>query len=150
MGWILFMVLAWSTALMLVPIRYWRKSWPVGIFGIAAIYAIDNTLAELGAFRFWHGGIYISYLPLYYWLGYFPGGIVFDCFRPKRHINRLIYVLVFAAGYLFVELVMIYFGYFQHLRWNAFKSLLLNVAGFTVSMWFAEWMEEGRNGGLST
>ena len=145
MGWILFMIFLWSAALILVPLKHWKKSWPVGIFGMASIYAIDSTLVYLGAFRFWHGGAYLSGLPLYYWVSYFPGGIIFDYFRPRRHIWRLLYILITAAIYLMIELIMIYFGYFQYVNWNAFMSYQLNVVGFTVSMWFAEWLEEGRN-----
>jgi hypothetical protein len=135
------MIFTWSTAVILVPLKHWKKSWPVGIFGMTVIYVIDGTLISLGAFRFRDGVDFLSGLPLYYWLGYFPGGILFDNLRPKEHFKKLIYIISFAAAYLFVEIVTIYLGYFRHLNWNAYNSLLLNVVGFTVTMWFAEWIE---------
>ena len=144
MGWIIFMISVWVSALLIVPLRSWRKSWPVGIFGLACIYVLDNTLAGLGAFKFWHGGIYLSGLPLFYWVSYFPGGILFDYLRPHKHGSRLVYMLIIAAAYLIIELVMVYVGYFQYVNWNIYRAYLLNLVGFTVSMWFAEWVEQGK------
>lgn len=144
MGWIIFAIILWLAALILVPLKQWKKSWPMGVFGLVSLFVIDDTLAILEAFRFFHGIFYLSNLPLFYILAYFPGGIFFDHFRPHRHMWRLFYIIAFAAVYLGVELFMIYIGYFQHLNWNAWKSLLLNLFGFTISMWFAEWLEQRR------
>jgi surface polysaccharide O-acyltransferase-like enzyme len=128
-----------------VPLKHWKKSWAVGIVAMVVVFSLDNTMEHLGAFKFWYGGIYVYGLPLFYWLCYFPGGIMFDYLRPHKHIWRLAYILIIAAVYLMIELVMVYSGYFQYVRWNAFMSYLLNVVGFTITMWYAEWLEEGRN-----
>lgn len=141
MGWIIFSIFGWSTALLLVPLKYWKRSWPVGIFAMVIIFIMDDTLAKLDAFKFLDGRVYLSSLPLFYWLAYFPGGIIFDHFRPQKHVRRLLYIFVWATGYLVVELFFIHIGYFRHLNWNLYKSFLLNVCGFTLSMWFSEWMQ---------
>lgn len=147
MGWIIFMILAWTTALIIVPLKGWKKSWPVGLLAMIILLVIDNALVYLGAIKFWHGNIYVYDLPLYYWLAYFPGGIVFDHYRPNKHIWRLCYIFIWAAAYLLAELAMIYFGYFQHLNWSVYRACLLNVGGFTITMWYAEWLEEWLNEG---
>jgi hypothetical protein len=138
------MISAWSAALILVPFKHWKKSWPAGIIGMLVVFFLDDTLVYLGAFKFWDGGIYLFGLSLYYWLSYFPGGIIFDYLRPHKHIWRLAYILTFAAVYLMIELVMVYVGYFQYIKWNAFMSFMLNIVGFTLMMWYVEWLEEGR------
>lgn len=141
MVWMIFVALAWMVTLLLVPLKYWKKSWPVGIFALAIIFVLDDTLAKLGAFRFLNGRIYLGSLPLFYWLAYFPGGILFDYFRPKKHMQRLLYIFIWTAGYLAVELFIIHIGYFQHLKWSPYRAFLLNASGFVITMWFAEWME---------
>ena len=140
MGWFIFMILAWSAALLLVPIRHWKRHWPVGIFGMASIYAIDSTLIYLHAFSFYYRGISVSGLPLHFWLSYLPGGIIFDYFIPPDNIRKPLYIMVAAALLLAIEIAMIYTGYFQHINWNAYRSHLLNVGGFIIIMWFAEWI----------
>ncbi|HYE84625.1 MAG TPA: hypothetical protein VEG39_20990 [Clostridia bacterium] len=139
------MIVIWLAALVFVPLKHWKNSWPIGIFGMVCIYAIDGTLVYLGAFRFWGEGIYISGIPLCYCIGYFPGGILFDHFRSHEYIKRPLYILITAAVLLAMELIMAYFGYFQHLSWNAYRAYLLNAGGFTILMWLSEWMEQGRN-----
>ncbi len=145
MAWLIYMIIVWTVALIFVPLKHWKKSWPVGITAMVIVFILDNTLEHLNAFKFWYGGIYLSGLPLYYWLCYFPGGIIFDYLRPYKHIWRLTYILIVAFVYLLIELVMIYSGYFQYIKWNAAMSYLLNIVGFTISMWYAEWFEELRN-----
>ncbi len=145
MGWLIFMIVVWTVALAFVPLKHWKKTWPIGIVAMAVVYLLDSAMIYLGAFKFWHGSIYLSGLPLLYWLSYFPGGIIFDYLRPNKHIWRLVYILVIPAVYLMIELVMVYSGYFQYINWSAFMSYLLNVVGFTLMMWFAEWLEQGRD-----
>lgn len=145
MGWVIFMIVVWAVVLAFVPLKQWKKSWTIGITAMVVVFILDNALVYLGAFKYWHGVAYLSGLPFFYWLSYFPGGIMFDRLRPHKHIWRLAYIIISAAAYLMLELVMVYFGYFQYLNWNVFMALLLNVVGFTMMMWFAEWMEEGRD-----
>jgi hypothetical protein len=145
MAWIIFVAAAWIVTLLLVPLKYWKKSWPVGIFALAIIFILDDTLVKLGAFRFLNSRVYLSGLPFCYWLAYFPGGVMFDYFRPKEHIQRLLYIFVWAAGYLAVELIYIYIGYFRHLNWNEYRAMMLNTGAFCITMWFAEWVENPIN-----
>lgn len=144
MGWLIFVIISWLTALLIVPLKNWKESWLMGIFGLICIFFIDNTLASLDAFKFLHGGIYLSELPFFYWISYFPGGILFDYFRPSRHIWRIVYIAALAAGYIIPETIMRYFGYFQYINWKIYMAFPLNITGITVTMWFAEWLEEGK------
>lgn len=125
MGWIIYMIFSWITVLLIVPLRNWKKSWPMGIFGLVCIYLIDNTLASLDAFKYLHGGIYVSELPFFYWISYFPGGILFDYLRPRKHIWRIIYIIALAAVYMVPEAIMRYFGYFQYINWKAYRGFPL-------------------------
>jgi hypothetical protein len=143
-GWILFSLIVWLLTFLIVPLRYWRRSWHMGLFGMVIILVIDSKLAKLGAFRSFHNGLLIYGLPLPYWIAYFPGGIFFDYLRPKNHLWRFLYIPIISAAYLIVELIMMNLGYFQYLNWKAINSFILNLIGFTVSMWFAEWWEEGK------
>jgi hypothetical protein len=141
MGWLVFDLSIWFIALLLVPLRNWKRSYVIGLAGMLIVLAIDSKLIVLGAFRYYHNGTFIYGLPLPYWLAYFPGGIFFDYFRPKSNLWRILYIFIFSALYLVIELIMKKLGYFIHLNWTVLNSYILNLFGFTVSMWIAEWWE---------
>lgn len=145
MGWLIFDVIAWLTALKLVPSGQWKRLWPIGIIGMLANYAIDSTLVGLGAFDFNFKMGNISGLPAPYWLSYFPGGILFGYYCPEEKRLRFLYVLVAALVLLAAELIMIWFGYFYHINWNIIKSYLLNVFGFTALLWLSQWIGAIKN-----
>ncbi len=140
MGWLVFGIIAWLTALILVPLRQWKRLWPAGIIAMSVLYAIDSTLVGLGAFQFTNSNVWVSGLPAPYWLGYFPGGVLFAYYCPQIRWWELIYILFMAAILLVMELIMLGLGYFHHLNWNPVKSYILNVGGFTVTLWLIQWL----------
>lgn len=140
MGWLVFGMAAWITGLVLVPIKYWKKLWPLGIAAMALIFPIDATLIDLGAFKFSQSNIELSGIPVYYWLSYIPGGVLFGYYCPGEKRHKLLYLLISALIFLIMELIMLWLGYFHHLDWNPVKSYLLNIGGFTVMLWLAEWL----------
>ncbi|GBF33506.1 hypothetical protein DCCM_2608 [Desulfocucumis palustris] len=140
MGWLIYGILAWLTALIIIPLREWKKLWPAGIIAMSILYAIDSTLAGLGAFQFTHSDVKVSGLPVPYWLSYFPGGIVFVYYCPPIRWWKLIYILSAAAILLALELIMLRLGYFHHLNWNPFKSYILNAGGFIATLWLTQWL----------
>jgi len=48
-------------------------------------------------------------------------------------------LLLTAFIFVLMELIMMWAGCFQYIHWNTIKSFLLNIFGFTVVIWFAEW-----------
>lgn len=130
---------SWVLSLWLVPGRQWKKLWPAGLIGMTVLYAIDSTLAGLGAFTFNQGSLYLSGVPVFYLLSSFAGGILAVHYYPSPKGWRLPYILLIALLLLLAEAVMIRFGFFQHLKWSIERSLLLNVLGFTVMIWLSRW-----------
>ncbi|MDA8227703.1 MAG: hypothetical protein M0T74_08360 [Desulfitobacterium hafniense] len=140
MTWWVFGVVAWLAGVLLVPINYWKKLWPLGIAGMAIIYPIDSTLVSLGAFDFGFGTVKISGVPIPYWLSYIPGGILFGYYCPPKRLSRLTYIVILAFVLMVVELFMIWLGYFNYHNWNPIKSFILNAGGFTIMLWLAQWL----------
>lgn len=140
MEWLVFGGVAWLTGLLLVPIKYWKKLWPLGMAGMMVIFPIDTTLIDLGAIDFSSGAEKIFSLPISYWLSYIPGGILFGYYCPIGRWQKFIYILIVAFVFLIIELIMVWLGYFYHLNWNPVKSYLLNVGGFTIMLSLAEWL----------
>lgn len=151
MAWIIFALASWIAVLLLVPLHYWKKSWIVGAVGMTVLYFIDSTLVKLGAFRFNYNGSMIFGLPLPYLISYLAGGMAFDYFRPQgSRWRRIGYIFATALFLLVLELIMLYIGAFRYIRWNIAMSALLNLGGFTILMWFAEWLNLKQNEGLRT
>jgi len=107
---------------------------------MTVLYTIDSTLVDLGAFAFSPGGGLISGIPIPYWAGSFAGGILFGYFIPGQPQWKPVYILAAAFLFLAAELIMVRLGTFHHINWNPFKSFLLNVFGFTITLWWAEWL----------
>lgn len=140
-GWMIYMIVAGLTALLLVPLKYWLKLLPAGVAALLIVLAIDNTLTSLMAFQFVHEGLYFFKLPLTYWISYFFGGILFAYFRPEGKWKRILYIFGAALFLLTLEYIMMMLGYFQHLNWNLLNSYVLNIFGFVISLWIIEWFE---------
>lgn len=145
MGWWIYLIITITIALLLVPVNKWRRLSIIGFIGMLTILPIDHALISLGAFKFNFTGLSVLGLPLPYWIGYFPGGILFAYFRPTIRIKRLLYILFSAAAFAFVELITIKLGLFIHLNWSIFNAFILNIYGFTTVTWFIEWLFPTRN-----
>lgn len=104
-GWLIYMIVAFVTTLLAVPVRYWQKLWGAGITGMIVILLIDHTLSSLQAFQFVHQGIRVFSLPIPYWLSYFPGGIIFAHYRPFGRWNQLLYIIGFAVFLWLLEYI---------------------------------------------
>lgn len=140
-GWLLYMITAFITAFLTVPIKSWKELWSAGITGMICILLIDSTLVSLQAFQFVHTGARIFGLPIPYWISYFCGGIIFAYYRPYGVWKRLLYVIGFAVFLWLLEYMMILLGFFQHLHWTLLNSLLLNIIGFTLIFGLYEWLK---------
>lgn len=140
MGWIVFCIIAYLLALIIVPIKQLKRLWPAGIIALVVIYGIDSTLIGLGAFSYSFASSLLSGLPILYWISAFPGGILLAYLYPSKKPWRLLYILLAAAVYLGMELVMYLLGYFQYGLWNPVMSYFLNVGGFMAVLWLAHWL----------
>lgn len=140
-GWLIYMIIAFIVAVLAVPLKYWRGLINAGITGMAGALLIDGTLLSLQAFQFVHTGLRIFGLPVPYWISYFFGGIIFAHHRPFGKWSRFIYVLGFAVFLWLLEYIMILLGFFQHLRWTLFKSMVLNILAFTLVLAIIEWLQ---------
>ncbi|HBV95998.1 MAG: hypothetical protein JL50_05120 [Peptococcaceae bacterium BICA1-7] len=140
MEWLAFGGIAWLTGLLLVPLKNWKKLWPLGIAGMIIVFTIDSTLVSLGAFKFSSSTPEISGIPVPYWLSYIPGGIIFGYYCPNERWLKLVYIAISAFALLVMELIMLWLGYFNYINWNPAKSFMLNAGGFTIMLWLAEWL----------
>ncbi len=139
MGWFVFMVVVWVLGLVLVPVRLWKKLWLAGMMGMLVVLAIDSTLIKLGAFKSIHSGISVLGLPIPYWAGYFPGGMLFAYYRPVGRWHVLGYIAGTAFVLWLMEAIMIRLGFFQHINWDLFKAYILNVGGFIILFSLFDW-----------
>ncbi|MDQ2085568.1 hypothetical protein RBH29_03860 [Herbivorax sp. ANBcel31] len=125
-----------------MPKNKWGKLFVLGLVGMVIILAIDSALIALGAIKFNFAGLNALGLPLPYWISYIPGGILFAHFYPTVWIQKFLYILFAAVSFVFVEFITIQIGLFQHLNWNIFNAIILNIGGFTIYSWFTEFYFE--------
>jgi len=111
----------------------------MGLFTIVLLYLIDSTFIELGAYSYNPLILSFSGISIFYLLSSFPGGILLVYFYPKNKKMQVPYILLTAFIFVLMELIMMWAGCFQYIHWNTIKSFLLNIFGFTVVIWFAEW-----------
>ena len=140
LGWVIFFIIAWLTALILVPIEEWYSLWPSGLIGMSIIYIIDTALITLGAFKYSFGNKVLGDIPVFYWLSSFPGGVLLVYYYTV--IDRWLhfpYILLASAIFLAMEYIMIKLGYFHHLKWKISKSFVLNIIGFSVVISLVQW-----------
>lgn len=140
MGWYIFLGVAFVITLATVPLVQWQKLWPIGLISIVTLYIIDTTFIGLGAYSFRNGSSLLSGIPLTYIISYFPGAILLVHFYPQKNKWRFPYILLAAGFFLFMELVMVWIGYFHYIKWNPVRSYLLNVFGFLAIFWMAQWL----------
>jgi hypothetical protein len=118
----------------------------MGPFSIVILYLIDSTFIELGAFSYSAQILSLSGISIFYLLSSFPGGILLVYYYPKNKKMQVPYILLAAFIFLLMELIMMWAGYFQYVHWNSLKSYLLDIFGFTVVLWFAEWSGKAGKG----
>ncbi len=139
-GWKLFFLVSLLATVIFVPLSDWEKLWPVGLLAIVVIYLIDSVLIKLGAFKYSLGSSILSGIPFFYLLSGFNGGVLFVSLLPDSSMWQLPYILAAAVIFLFLEYIMVVLGYFHYLKWNPFKSYVLNIFGFIVVVWLAQWL----------
>ena len=139
MVWIIFLIIACLTALILTPIKKWKRLWPAGITGLILLYLIDSTFVRLEAYSYTFSNSLPSGIPTFFWLSSFPGGMILAYYYPQRKRWQFPYILVAAAIFLVMELVMYWLSYFHYNKWNPVNSYFLNVIGFTVVLHLSEW-----------
>lgn len=140
LGWVVFFVVAWLTAILVVPWANWIRFWPVGLVGMIVNYGIDTTLIVLGAFRYSQGKPNLKGIPVFYLLSVFPGGLLLASFFPEVRWMQFPYILLASLVLLSMELFMKWTGYFHHMKWNPVNSFFLNITAFTLVLWLAQWL----------
>lgn len=138
MGWLVLFFAAWLLALTMVPIKEWKRLWPAGVVGLATIYVIDSTLIGLGAFSYSLGNPVLTGLPTFYLLSSFAGAVLLAYHCPKQGWWQILFVMLMAAAFLLIEVVMYKLGYFHYLLWSPASSYILNIGGFIVVLWLAQ------------
>ncbi|SHK00793.1 hypothetical protein [Desulforamulus aeronauticus] len=143
MGWIVFFFAAWLLALLLVPIKEWRKLWPAGIVGLILLYLIDILLIKLGAisYRTDHTLLYkLVGLPTFYWTSAFPAAMILVYHYPSQNWQRVLYILFTAGLFLGLEIIMGWLGYFYPRQWSSVIAYCLDVGGFLVVISLSRWV----------
>lgn len=140
MGWIYFFCIAYALPLLLVPHHKYKKYFPIGLVSIIILFIIDSTFIKLGAFSYSFGTPYISKLPLLYLLSAIPGGILLVHFFPQKNRRmQLPYILLAAALFLIIELVMLWLKYFNYHDWSFLNSYILDIFGFIIVIWLSQY-----------
>ncbi|SHI85845.1 hypothetical protein [Desulfofundulus thermosubterraneus] len=140
MAWLVWFLFSFFLTVLLVGKKGWLQLWPVGLAALAVVYVLDSTLIRLGAFAYSFGLPALGGLPLLYFLSTLINAAAVARFYPVRRWLRLPYIIVLSAVYLLVEWVMILTGNFRHINWSLWRSLGLNVVGFTLFLWLGEWL----------
>lgn len=138
MAWIIFCLLIWTAAIIIIPKRQWQRLWPAGIVAIIVMYLLDTTLVGLQAYSFKGSPINLQGVPLFYFASAMPLGIILVNFGPQKRWVKVVYLLLIDALFLTAELIMNITGNFSYLNWSPDKSLLLNLLGFIVIIWISE------------
>lgn len=138
MGWLVLFIAAWLLALTMVPMKEWKRLWPAGVAGLATNYILDSTLIGLEAYSFSLGNPLLSGMPTFYFLSVFAGGVLLAYYYPNQGWWQIIYVMLMAAAFLFIEVVMYKLGYFHYQLWSPARSYMLNIGGFIVVLWLAQ------------
>lgn len=139
MAWIIFIMIAYLTAIISVPLKKWSRIWPAGITALVLTFLIDSTLIGLGAFSYSTSISLPSGVPVFYWVSSFAGGIILAYFYPAKKQWQFPYVLFTSALFLAMELIMNRLGYIHYIKWNPIQSYFLDVIGFTTTLSMSLW-----------
>lgn len=132
MAWVIFLISAYIAAFILVPANEWKRLWPAGIITCVLLYMIDSTFIRLGAFSYSLGFLITPGIPVLYLISSIAGGILLAYLFPEKKLWQLAFILISAAVFLFMELVMHWLGYFQYDQWRLLNSYFLNIIGFSA------------------
>jgi hypothetical protein len=135
MTWLVFFVISWGMALLLVRPHRVIKLWPAGLVAVIVTLLIDSTLIKMGAFLFHNQFIGIGGVPLFYALANFANGMTLVHLVPSQGTLQPVITLSLVLLFLMAEFTAISFGYFTHLNWNLWYSLVLNTFGFATVLW---------------
>lgn len=144
MTWLIFLVLSWGLALLLIRPHQLNSLWPGGVVAIIVTLLLDSTLIKLGAFRFNHPFVDIGGVPLFYLLANFANGMTLVRLVPTQGILQPIITVLLALLFLLAELVALNFGYFTYLNWSLWHSLALNIFGFVTVLWVTRLFTQQR------
>lgn len=140
MGWIIYFISVTLLAVILTKFKNVRNLWPMGLLTILFLYIIDSGLVSLGAYSFSYGNPFLGDLPIFYLLAGFPGGFLIAYFFPAKKQFQFPYILLTAALFIWLELIMKWFEYIHYINWNIFRSSILNVGSFMSILWLGQWL----------
>ncbi|PAB59248.1 hypothetical protein CCE28_10300 [Anaeromicrobium sediminis] len=139
MGWFVFCAIAYAIVLFLIPLNKFKYLLPIGLISMVILYLIDSTLIRLGAFSYSFPNPILGGLPTLYLLSGFAGGVFLVYFLPLRKRWQSPYILLASLIFLIIEFLMIHLNYFHHHKWNGLNSYVLNIFGFIIVLWFAQY-----------
>lgn len=144
MIWTVLFLVAITASIFLIPKSRWKDLWPSGVIGIIVLYLIDSTLIKLGAFSFSNASPSLNGVPVFYLASAFFGAVLFINYLPRKRAWTFPYIIL-CAGILFVlEYFFLLTGHFSHYNWGVNRALILNIFGFTLVSWMAQWLESVR------
>lgn len=136
MIWFILFVLLFITMAIYVPANKIKRLWSAGVLGMIILYVIDSTLIWLGAFSYSYP--YLTGLPIFYLLSAFPTSVLLCNYCPQKEILRLYYILIVSAILLILEYIVNGLGYLQYIRWNLFRSYMINITLFSTILWLSQ------------
>ncbi len=138
MMWIIQFIVSIALVILLIPFSQLLFLLPAGLLGMVLSYIIDSTFVYLGAFNYRYPNPFLLRIPLFYWLSSFSGGVLLLHYYPQRQSLQFPYIVLASTLFLASELLMYKLGYFHYGRWSPFKSLILNIFGFIVTVYLSE------------
>ncbi len=134
--WILFAVVVWAIAIILVKWDNFKRLWLAGIVGMAVALVIDSVLGNGGLYTYHYGGISLYGVPVFYILALYAGSIFVIHFYPWGNMGRgFLFFILANAIFLFFEFLTSLIGVFEHLQWSFIHSFILNFIGFLVTVY---------------
>lgn len=122
----------------------WRK-FHVNVWGgiAASILQLihDTELASLGNYQFNDVGIWVLKSSFFLTFGIvFTMGVIFFQFIPKNMKLKIIHVIVFTAGLLIFEYIMVSNGKLKHIHYSYWLSLADNLLVLSALSWIKSFV----------
>lgn len=129
-------VILWTTALILIPLERLKELWLVGVISFIWFFLIQFSFIGWGYYRFTHVLISVAGVPLIQTIGASAGGILLMNWMHRNPLYKVALVVGFSgllslSEYIFIRLdAFVYGNGFNHLI-----SFIHSIAMLSILVW---------------
>lgn len=143
MIWLVYAIIVWGLAILLVrPIKI-KQYWKAGLVSLAVTLFVDSNALALELYTFHKQWINIGGLPIFYLLASIPLGIMVVCFVPIKRKNQLLYVVWVALALTVIQFIMLSYDAISYQNWGLIFSfeiyMVVVVLILTLNQMFHLW-----------